>query len=249
MVKIVSLVFLALCVACAPTPRGSSYHNDNQTTVTSSGKSATQSLLDDLVAEQRMIGEQISALSTQLNTASRSQAKKLNGQIGELNDRLAAVERRISTFPASMRNPSSYTSQTPKVDNEFREKLNEDAQKKIASSDPYAGTLSHDKELDRIYRSYVNNPNNPISSSEVVGDKVYRILLITSTKKIDASKFRYMNDVFEQKLPNNKGYAYYQGDYDTEQEAQKACRTVISKGTFRGAIVVAMVGDKRVDLY
>lgn len=249
MVKIVSLVFLAICVACAPTPKGSNYGNDNQTTVTSSGRSATESIYDNLVAEQRMIGEQISSLSTQLNAASRSATKKLNAQIGELNDRLAALERRISAFPASMRNPSAHTATTPTVDNEFRAKLNEDAQKKIASSDPYAGSLSGDKELDRIYRSYVNNPNNPISSSEVVGDKVYRILLITSSKKVDASKFRSMSEVFEQKLSDNKGYTYYQGNYETEQEAQKACRTVISKGAFRSAKVVAMVGDKRVDLF
>lgn len=251
-----SLLVVAIAVACSPVNQPYASQTSNETTVTSNGQSSAQIVYNNMLKEHAAVGEQIGFLGAELNSASKSQAKKINKEIGVLTDQLASLERRMSAFPQSIRNPNS-VNQTPVKDNSFRTTMDSVIDLRIAATDPYAGKLSDDPELDKLYREYLKS-GQPLPEMNADGsivepkvsdkqqERVYRVMIITSKKQLSPTTFGGLDGVFEQKISATAGYAYYKGSYSTRSEAQKACDKIIKAGKFKKASVVAMVGNERV---
>lgn len=232
-----------------------------QTNVASvSGTNSADQVYRNLLAEQAVVGEQISALSLSLHTASASKAKKINKELAILTDQLVVIERKLAAFPVSVVNPSVRTT-SGDVDQAFINTMDSVAAVRIAQSNPFQGRLSSDPDLERMYRAYIseNGGNMPSvamvdglsitttqMNSAATGDKVYRVMIAIGQSQLPMSSFNSLGDVIEQRVAN--GYVYYQGAYSSLSEAQTACNRILAAGKFRDAFVVAMVGNRRVPL-
>ncbi|MEG3048383.1 MAG: hypothetical protein RR872_07110 [Mucinivorans sp.] len=226
-----------------------------------SGSNTARQVCRDLQKEQLELGNQISALSISLHTASKSSARKITNQINLITDKLAIIERKLAAFPVSV---TDSTIVKPKVkdDASFRRSLDSIASLRVAESNPFVGHLSNDPELDRMYRDYlsVNGNNVPMVNLDQTGDyeqnddqaanikgRVYRVMVAISGSKLSRSALSSLTEVIEQRMPSG-GYIYYQGNYATRAAADAACNKILSARHFRDAFVVAMVGNRRVPL-
>lgn len=239
----------------------SSVKKTDQNVTPVSGTNSADQVYRNLLAEQALIGEQISALSLSLHTASASKAKKINKELAILTDQLVVVERKLAAFPVSVANPSVSTTSSD-VDQAFINTMDSVAAVRISQSNPFQGRLSSDPNLERMYRAYISENGENMPSVAMVdglsittttktdyattGDKVYRVMIAIGKSQLPMSSFNSLGDVIEQRVAN--GYAYYQGAYSSLNEAQTACNRILAAGQFRDAFVVAMVGNRRVPL-
>lgn len=230
-----------------------------------SGTNSVAQLYAELQRQQIEIGGQIASLSTKLHTASRSKAKKITNQINYLTDNLVAVERRLLAFPQYVRDPSSRVDTSKEEKEAFRRELDSIAALRVAASDPFAGRLSSDPQLEKMYREYLASTggkvlkvddyqstqsvdqSSQIQSGNLPSGTTYRVLIAISKTQIPASKFASLDNVMEQSMPAG-GYVYYQGSYGSIAQAQVACNKILSEHRFRDAFVVAMNGSRRVPL-
>lgn len=224
---------------------------------TSSGTQSTQQVYNDLLYQQKQIGEQISNLSLQLHSASPAQGRKMTRQINLLSDDLAIVERKLAAFPAQFTGatiPQSEQNTAP--DDSFRQQLDSLAANRVAASNPFAGQLSADPELDRMYRAYIKVYGDGVTITEQVEtttgavdakNLVYRVMVAISKTRLPLATFSGISDIVEQAMPAG-GYVYYAGQYHSLGVAQEACDQILSRHKFRDAFVVAMQGGKRVPI-
>lgn len=219
---------------------------------TSSGTQSTQQVYNNLLDQQQNIGLQISTLSLQLHSASASKGRKITHQINLLNDNLVVIERKLAAFPSKytgVSNPNAEHIAT--VDRSFADQLDSIATVRVAANNPFAGQLSQDPELDRMYRAYLKTYGDGTSySNQVAGDRkgvVYRVMVSISKARLSLAQFAGVPDVMEQAMPSG-GYAYYSGQYGSLDEAQGACDQILSRHKFRNAFVVAMEGNRRVPI-
>lgn len=221
-----------------------------------SGEHSKNSAYKNLTAQKSMISQQINALSAELQQSKKGVSKKISKQLEVLSNQLTITERLLATFPQ----PTDGEQTRANDDKLFKLQLDSIAAIRIAATDPFAGQLSDDPELDRLYRDYLTqNGTTPMmdvdsdgGSAEQhtiynSGDKVFRVMIAISRNAMPASSFSDLTDVMEQKMPAG-GYAYYQGQYATASEAERACRSILAQRRFRDAFVVAMVGNKRVSI-
>lgn len=207
------------------------------------GSGTTKSVYAALLKEQTLLSEQIGVLSTQLQGASKAKAKKISAQINDLTSKLGAVQRRLDSFPESIKNPGNTVME---VDEEFNRQMDALAAQMNAAADPFAGQISSDPELEAMYRQYLSENNNGAVIN--AGDGlVYRVMIAISKNALPKSAFKGLTDILEQRM-NNGGVIYYQGSYATQQDAQNACNMILSQRKFRDAFVVAMQGDRRVPI-
>lgn len=218
----------------------------------SSGTQSTQKIFNDLLIQQQNIGNQISELSLQLHSASPSKGRKISQKINLLNDDLVIVERKLAAFPSQytgVRHPAAVDA----TDDSFARQFDSLTSARVAASNPLAGKLSKDPELDRMYRAYLqaHNTNQTAERSNgSFGDSegiVYRVMLAISKTRLPLSQFGGISKVMEQKMPAG-GYVYYSKQYDSLDQAQAACDQILSRHKFRDAFVVAMQGNNRVPL-
>ncbi|MEG1414837.1 MAG: hypothetical protein RR980_06905 [Mucinivorans sp.] len=235
------------------------------------GLNTSQKVCRDLQQEQLEIGSKISTLSVSLHTATKSAAKKISKEIDLLTDQLVIVERKLAMFPVGVVDPSSAPTESGD-DAEFRRSLDSIAAIRVGQSDPFAGRLSEDAELDRMYRDYLRDNRGALSQvdisissdsdSDVLGDdsfgesgstldhsqgRVYRVMIAISRTKLSFGSFSSLDNVIEQRMPSG-GYVYYQGSYVSQRDAQVACNKILAAHQFRDAFVVAMEGGRRVPL-
>lgn len=232
------------------------------------GTNSVAQLYAELKRQQVEIGSRIADLSTQLHTASKSKAKKITKQINLLTDELVAVERRLAAFPVSVTDPSSRPNTIDHDKKLFRQELDSIAAIRVAQSDPFAGRLSSDPQLDKMYRDYLassggkvikveeehnqleaesKSQSSTFKNDNIPAGTVYRVMIAISKTKIPTSQFSSLDNVLEQSMPSG-GYVYYQGSYESIDQAQQACNKILAARHFRDAFVVAMNGTRRVPL-
>lgn len=221
----------------AKTKKVSKAELGSSVTVAATG-ATTKSSYAVLQNEQMLLSEKISILSSEFQGASKSKARKISKQINDLTLQLTAVERRMDSYPESIRNPSSVT--FAQIDDQFARELDAKVAARVAASNPYAGQLSSDPELEKIYRQ-------ALKSGKAEAGITYRVMISISKSVLPKSTFNGLTDIVEQRMANGN-IAYYQGAYTSRDEAETACRKILAARKFRDAFVVAMQGDRRVEL-
>lgn len=254
-IAILALAVIAPAMAMRPRPAKQGRPSNE---ITVSGTASKNNAKKNLLDRQSMLTDQIAALSGELSGSKKSVAKKISKQLEALNADLAVVTRLIATFPTERNNSASIEAE----DALFKLQLDSVAAVRIAITDPYAGKISTDPALEKMYREYLaQNGTVPfiefnsqgeldIQSDPAVyssGAKIYRVMIAISKNAMPLSEFSGLTDVLEQRLPSG-GRVYYQGSYNTKSEADQACRAVLAQRRFRDAFVVAMVGGKRVPI-
>ncbi|MFI3299457.1 MAG: hypothetical protein R3Y49_06625 [Rikenellaceae bacterium] len=218
-------------------------------TITTSAQGQYNLLLQD----KDRLNTEIYQLNSKIAVEKKSKQKKLQKTLDSKNSELEVVNRRMESFPESVRNPQSAEKTQ---DKEFLDMLEKNAQKKIQMTDPYSGTISNDPALEQSYRKHLNNngyiplydsQSGECITSESDNSLKYRIMLTIERSALPASSFNGMDSVLEQRMADGT-IIYYQGSYSTEGEAQRACANIIKQNKFRDAFVVAMMGARRVEL-
>lgn len=217
--------------------------------------STQKGVYNSLLIDQTNLSEQIGILSSQLQGVSAGKAKKISNQINDLTAKLAAVERQMDAFPESIKNPNYQP--VVEVDEVFAKKMDALASQMNAATDPYAGTISSDPELEALYRQHlsengysthsggsISGASRSISGSDAL---TYRVMIAISKSALPKSAFTGLSDILEQRTSNG-GVIYYQGSYQSKSEADRACTSILAAHKFRDAFVVAMEGDRRVPL-
>lgn len=218
-----------------------------------SGVTSSDNIYKELLQRRSMLEQELGTLSGVLGQTRGGKARKISDQIERLTADIAVTERLLATFPKSTSGESIEA-----IDDKFERELDSVAAIRIAVTDPFAGRISSDPELERMYRDYLaqngttpflssgqNNSSTGVRYSD--GERVFRIMIAISKTPLSKSSFNGMSDVMEQQMPSG-GMVYYQGTYSTLSDAQRVCNSILSQRRFRDAFVVAMVGNRRVPL-
>ncbi len=183
--------------------------------------SSIRAQFDILAAQRDVLEDEISALRGEMQSASKSKQRRLDKEIEELSTELEIVNRKIATFPRSLRDSNYATQQRQEVDTEFMEELQRRTDEKIAHKEVH------------------------LTQAELTG-LTYRVMLTISRNPVSVDSFVGMSDILEQRASDGR-IIYYQGSYPTEAEAERACEKILSTGRFRDAFVVGMDGYSRVE--
>lgn len=218
-----------------------------------SGSTSRDNVYNELMQRKSMLEQEIGTLSALMGQARGGKARKISDQIERITADIAVTERLLATFPKSSNGESIAA-----LDDQFEREMDSVAAVRIAATDPFAGRISSDPELERMYRDYLaqngttpflsggqNNSSTGMQYSD--GERVFRVMIAISKTPLAKSSFSGMSDVIEQQMPSG-GMVYYQGTYSTLSDAQRGCNSILAQRRFRDAFVVAMVGNRRVPL-
>ncbi len=228
-----------------PTPK---YNKKFKPEMTSTASLISQ--YEELKHEHEVLTAQINTILLAQQNASKSMSRILDKQFNECQNNIKVLERQMAVFPDYIQKGIT-TIPTTQYDEEFHQQLDELVEMKISQTDPFAGQLSQDPQLDRVYRDYLQNSAqyqvfNTQSGQEVNTDGLkYRIMFAITRYGLNHHAFGNMIEIYEQRLSNG-ATIYYQGSYDNILSAQNACNNIIQHTRFKDAFVVAMRGNQRV---
>lgn len=243
------LCLITVNYASAQKRRSNTIVDANQTVVTSQAGSYTDREYGTLTAQRESIQCQIDLLSAQLQSSSKSKAKKLTKQLNALADEMSQLERRMEAYPESVRNPgtaSAATAESIDQDREFERQLQAKAEELNRATDESQFLRSDDPEIAKAYRQYQNHGDDYDPSDNETPRILYHVQ-VGQGKRGQRTSFRGINNVSEIPQPNGTS-CYYAGSYPTLSEAKRACSTIRSSTRYRDAFVVATDNGKRIPI-
>ncbi len=190
--------------------------------------SSIEGQFNTLLSEKAFVEEKIAAVQLEQQGASKSKTRRLDKDLQELNEELDVINRKISTFPRSLRDPE-YVADDSKEKAAFLAELQQEIDARIAAQ-------NHAIESQRAAAQEAEQ-----------GNITYRVMIAISQSPLSASDFVGLKDIIEQRMSDGS-IVYYQGAYSTQEQAQRACRAILAQQTFRDAFVVAMDGYTRVEM-
>lgn len=214
-----------------------------------SASSSPKAAYAQILTRLETIQTQLDVLSTQLMGSRGGKAKKIVKQIDALQREKTSLNAQKPLFSRSITDPEYAQAQDQREREEYMAELAAKTSELIAKTDPFAGKMSDDPELQKTYREYVDTfmPRQAPETTFATGDKVYRVMFAIAKKAINVQEIQAYGQVMEQRLPSG-GIAYYVGLFTSREAAQGVCNKILATGKYRDAFVVAMVGNKRVPL-